>query len=159
MHIVQVPQVSFQTPCPSTHRLIRYRLKCCRQHPCTNCKRRGEAASCTYVGRGPRGKAQHGRSSPTLVQDRLQHLENLVMSLAQKQRPAGQVPELNTTPENGLSYNTPPSATERENKSPPRDPGTLVMSGEGTSYIDSANWRAILEEVRLLLCSWPRLDH
>lgn len=82
------------------------------------------------------------------MQDRLQHLENLVMSLAQKQRPAEQVSDLNHSSGNG-NYNTPPSASERENKSPPQDAGTLVMSAEGTSYIDSANWRAILEEVCL----------
>lgn len=75
-HEINAHLVNLQT-------LIACRLKCCRNHPCTNCKKRGEAASCTYVGRGPRGKAQHGRSSPTLVQDRLHHLENLVMSLAQ----------------------------------------------------------------------------
>lgn len=31
----------------------------------------------------------------------------------------------------------------------PVDTGTLVVKNEGTSYIDSANWRAILEEVRI----------
>ncbi|CAG8878586.1 unnamed protein product [Penicillium salamii] len=112
----------------------RYRkLKCCRNHPCGNCKKRGEAASCTYVGRGPRGKAQHGRSSPTLVQDRLHHLENLVMSLAQNQRP-----------DHDVDSNT---SAQAENNSAPVDAGTLVVKNEGTSYIDSANWRAILEEI------------
>lgn len=74
------------------------------------------------------------------------------MSLAQKQKPTDQVTGFNAAVEDGLGYNTPPSATERENKSPSRDTGTLVMSGEGTSYIDSANWRAILEEVSLIGC-------
>ncbi|OJK02996.1 hypothetical protein ASPACDRAFT_23759 [Aspergillus aculeatus ATCC 16872] len=59
-------------------------LKCCRVHPCTNCRKRGEANSCTFVGRGPRGKASQGRASPTHVQDRLQHLENLILSLTQQ---------------------------------------------------------------------------
>lgn len=110
--------------------------------------KRGEAASCTYVGRGPRAKAQHERSSPTLVQDRLQHLENLVMSLAQQQKPGDQTTDFNTgLPQDSLGYDTPPSANDRDTKSSPHDTGTLVISDEGTSYIDSANWRAILEEV------------
>ncbi|KAK9858740.1 hypothetical protein MYU51_018049 [Penicillium brevicompactum] len=126
----------------------RYRkLKCCRNHPCTNCKKRGEAASCTYVGRGPRGKAQHGRSSPTLVQDRLHHLENLVMSLAQNQRPDSEI-DFNTQPENKAAYATPsPRSSDPNTESAPVDTGTLVVKNEGTSYIDSANWRAILEEI------------
>ncbi|PYH42674.1 putative C6 transcription factor [Aspergillus saccharolyticus JOP 1030-1] len=61
------------------------KLKCCRTHPCTNCRKRGEASSCTFVGRGPRGKTQ-GRASPTHVQDRLQHLENLILSLTQQRQ-------------------------------------------------------------------------
>lgn len=55
-------------------------------------------------------------------------------------------------PENVLGYDTPLSATERDAKSPPQDPGTLVVDREGTSYIDSADWRAILEEVRFGSC-------
>ncbi|KAJ5784552.1 uncharacterized protein N7503_009764 [Penicillium pulvis] len=110
--------------------------------------KRGEAALCTYVGRGPRAKAQHERSSPTLVQDRLQHLENLVMSLAQKQKPGDQITDFNTgLTQDSPGYDTPPSANDRDTKSSPRDTGTLVVSDEGTSYIDSANWRAILEEI------------
>ncbi|KAJ5526112.1 transcriptional regulator family: Fungal Specific TF [Penicillium frequentans] len=124
------------------------KLKCCRTYPCTNCMKRGEAASCSYVGRGPRAKAQHERSNPTFVQDRLQHLENLVMSLAQKQKPGDQIIDFNTgLTQDSLGYDTPASANDRDTKSPPRDTGTLVVSDEGTSYIDSVNWRAILEEI------------
>jgi hypothetical protein len=131
--------------------LITHRLKCCRNYPCANCKKRGEAASCTYVGRGPRGKAQHGRSSPTLVQDRLHHLENLVMSLAQNQRPDPEI-NFNTRPENRAAYATPsPASCDPATESAPVDAGTLVVKNEGTSYIDSANWRAILEEVCFFL--------
>ncbi|KAJ5092946.1 hypothetical protein N7456_008807 [Penicillium angulare] len=124
------------------------KLKCCRTYPCTNCKKRGEAGSCTFVGRGPRAKAQHGRASPTLVQDRLQHLENLVMSLAQQQKPENESFDFNNGPHETLvGYDTPPSTNDRVTKSSPRDTGTLVVDDEGTSYIDSANWRAILEEI------------
>lgn len=135
------------------------RLKCDRIYPCNNCKKRGDTVGCTFVGRGPRGKPQHGQSSPTLVQDRLQHLENLVMSLAQKQKQtpdqgpdqvSDQVPDFNSEPQivdaNGPSYQTPSSMSGHDTRSP-HDTGTLVVNDEGTSYFESANWRAILKEV------------
>ncbi|KAJ5602117.1 hypothetical protein N7510_011651 [Penicillium lagena] len=88
--------------------------------------------------------------NPTLVQDRLQHLENLVMSLAQKNR-SGEPVDINfnesLNDEDG-GYATPSPSSERETKSPPLDaPGKLVVKNEEISYIDSANWRAILEEI------------
>ncbi|KOS42075.1 hypothetical protein ACN38_g7029 [Penicillium nordicum] len=127
----------------------RYRkLKCCRSHPCANCKKRGEATSCTYVGRGPRGKAQHGSASPTLVQDRLHHLENLVMSLAQKQKSGPEIDFNAVQSENRDAYATPsPGISDRDDALAPTDTGTLVVKNEGTSYIDSAHWHAILEEI------------
>lgn len=82
------------------------------------------------------------------MQDRLQHLENLVMSFAQKQKPEEQTTDFNTgLPADVVGYDTPPSTDERDTKPSPKDTGTLVVKEEGTNYIDSANWRAILEEV------------
>lgn len=72
------------------------------------------------------------------------------MSLAKQQKPGDSVPDFNAAlAASTVGYDTPPSlsADDRENKSSPRDPGTLVVNDEGTNYIDSANWRAILEEV------------
>lgn len=67
-----------------------------------------------------------------------------MLSLA-NQPQQNQITDFNTgRPENVLGYETPASA---EAKSPAQDTGTLVVNDEGTSYIDSANWRAILEEV------------
>lgn len=69
------------------------------------------------------------------------------MSLAQNQRPVPNI-DLNTQPENRAAYATPSSGScEPETKLTPVDTGTLVVKNEGTSYIDGANWRAILEEV------------
>ena len=70
------------------------------------------------------------------------------MSLA-NQPQQNQVTDFNTgRPENVSGYETPASAEEKPS---PQDTGTLVVNDEGTSYIDSANWRAILEEVGLSL--------
>jgi hypothetical protein len=74
------------------------------------------------------------------------------MSLAQKQQPDDDVEiDFNAPPGSRGAYVTPSPASDRETISTPVDTGTLVVKNEGTSYIDSANWRAILEEVRL---SW-----
>lgn len=69
------------------------------------------------------------------------------MSLSQQQKQTQSTESHTGNPENAFGYNTPPSVTERDAKSPPQDAGTLVVDRKGTSYIDSANWRAILEEV------------
>lgn len=107
------------------------------------------------------------------MQDRLQHLENLVMSLAQKQKqeqeqdqeqPPDQVSDLNVGPQvadaNGPSYQTPTSMNDHDTRSP-RDTGTLVVNDEGTSYFESANWRAILKEVSspfyIIFIIWSKL--
>ncbi|KAJ5774191.1 hypothetical protein N7457_009087 [Penicillium paradoxum] len=72
------------------------------------------------------------------------------MSLAQKQRAD---PSIDVDFDAGQSqtrtdYTTPsPSSSDRDAVSTPVDTGTLVVEDEGTSYIDSANWRAILEEI------------
>lgn len=82
------------------------------------------------------------------MQDRLQHLENLVMSLSQKRRPNDSVVDFNTGSSDATTaYDTPPSMGGRETKPSPTDTGTLVLKDEGISYIDSADWRAVLEEV------------
>lgn len=141
----------WETFAPISHwqSLIVHRLKCCRNYPCSNCKKRGEASTCTYVGRGPLGRAQHGRSSPTVIQGRLQHLENLVMSLAQNQQP-GSKTDFNAQPVSNDTYATPSLGSCDPNAElAPVDTGKLVVKNEGTNYIDGANWLAILEDVGL----------
>ncbi|KAB8259626.1 hypothetical protein BDV32DRAFT_124176 [Aspergillus pseudonomiae] len=131
------------------------KLKCCRTYPCTNCKKRGEALSCTFVGRGPRGRASHGRTSPSLVQDRLQHLENLILSLTQKKSLAENHDIRRPEEHEGSSTSRGTDArvtlrtpSTSEPKESPLDPSSkVVVENTGTSYIDGAHWTAILEEI------------
>ncbi|PWY91241.1 hypothetical protein BO70DRAFT_307947 [Aspergillus heteromorphus CBS 117.55] len=143
------------------------KLKCCRTHPCTNCQKRGEAHSCTFVGRGPRGKnSGNGQASPAHVQDRLQHLENLILSFTQMKKEQGQEQGLERGQENekgggmGLGQGTEWGAGEHvvvhpqiqqqgteEGSSPSEVAGKLVVGETGTRYIDGSHWSAILEEV------------
>ena len=156
------------------------RLKCCRTHPCLNCKRRGEADSCTYVGRGPRGRTEHDRTSPSHLQEKLQHLENLVMSFDQNRRGNEIMPQ-NTelgqmmgqvhihgngqgssqnNSQGHLSDVTSPKTigsgfdadVEVDSAVSPGE-GKLVVKDDGTSYIAGAHWKAILQEV-CCRCSW-----
>ncbi|KAE8150537.1 putative fungal-specific transcription factor, partial [Aspergillus avenaceus] len=133
------------------------KLRCCRTYPCTNCKKRGEALSCTFVGRGPRGKTTHGQASPSLVQDRLQHLENLILSLTQKQKleesqgvghPEEHAAALTPPADSRVLSRSPSASTNVEAKESPLDPSSkLIVKDAGTRYIDGAHWTAILEEI------------
>ncbi|KAJ9312436.1 transcriptional regulator family: Fungal Specific TF [Paecilomyces variotii] len=138
------------------------KLKCDRIYPCSNCTRRGDVGACIYVGRGPKGRGAHPRADLTHTQNRLHHLENLVLSLAQKRRLEGQdvdvmtpcqqlMPETSSQPNGGRNTLTDPAllkASSAEKKNDLVDsPGRLFVEDVGTSYLDAAHWRAILEEI------------
>ncbi|KAI2792476.1 hypothetical protein POX_b02514 [Penicillium oxalicum] len=77
---------------------------------------------------------------PQHIQDRLQHLENLVMSLAQKK-------SSETAVDVGEIDNSSPSLDEAKTRESPPDSGTLLVRNEEISYIDSSDWRTILQEI------------
>jgi hypothetical protein len=64
---------------PCRHR----KLKCNRGHPCDNCTKRGDIASCSYA--SPKSKKQNSTSAanqtPDDMQNRIDRLEGLVLSL------------------------------------------------------------------------------
>ncbi|KAJ9381434.1 transcriptional regulator family: Fungal Specific TF [Paecilomyces variotii] len=65
---------------PCRHR----KLKCNRSHPCENCVKRGDSASCTYAQPGVRKKTtlnQNAVATPDDMQNRIDRLEGLVLSL------------------------------------------------------------------------------
>ncbi|KAL4891739.1 hypothetical protein BDV59DRAFT_194162 [Aspergillus ambiguus] len=138
------------------------KLKCCRTHPCTNCMKRGEAQSCTFVGRGPKGKFSQGQASSALIQERVQHLENLILSLAQKKRQEESQEKSSDVdvsrdeknvvpsgPKQSATVAVAPSAIVSDLGDAPLDPPSKLVIGEtGTSYIDGAHWRSILEEIK-----------
>lgn len=128
---------------------------------------RGEAASCFFVGRGPVPRAANSKhTNSTNMQGRLQHLENLVLSLAQTKSPNGDSPG-SSKPENGISfdsqdYRTPSltmssrsgtsiSSGFQEDSHPNHSSGKLFIKEEGTSYVDQTHWRGILEEVSITI--------
>lgn len=146
--------------------LIRYRLKCDRTHPCDRCTRRGDAASCTYVGHGPRGRVNHAAgTNPSHIQNRIQHLENLILSFAQQKKQedesgsgesshgggAARGSSASTFPGNTVNNSAEPSpdtnGAVEQSTSVDVDPGKLLNNG--TTYVDASNWQAILDDVCL----------
>ncbi|GIZ39942.1 hypothetical protein CKM354_000330300 [Cercospora kikuchii] len=64
---------------PCRHR----KLKCNRAHPCDNCSKRGDTANCSYATPGGRkkGAGVGANASPDDMQNRIDRLEGLVLSL------------------------------------------------------------------------------
>ncbi|KAI0390523.1 hypothetical protein F5Y17DRAFT_468869 [Xylariaceae sp. FL0594] len=112
----------------------RRKLRCDRQHPCSTCNKRGLGHSCTYAGSSTSSTPAAGAH----VQDRLRHLENLVVSYMNQGEGA---PGLSTPEEPLLSQ----QGTEI---SPPLpDVGSLQSSGTETKYQDQTHWHSILDAI------------
>jgi hypothetical protein len=99
----------------------------------------------------------HGGSSPTHIQNRIQHLENLILSFAQKKKLEEEAPSQTPPSENHNGTIADPKsylqaedhagAVPEERKMLEDSPGKLLVEDVGTSYVDAAHWRAILEDV------------
>ncbi|KAI0870043.1 hypothetical protein GGS24DRAFT_476736 [Hypoxylon argillaceum] len=113
----------------------RRKLRCDRRHPCSTCEKRGLASSCTYVA------TTTASTSPSGVQDRLRHLENLVVSYMNQNEGAG----LNTS-----SPQTLPNMQELDASLALSDVGGLKYSGTETKYHDQNHWDSILDAVNKL---------
>ncbi|KAN0078604.1 Fungal specific transcription factor domain containing protein [Elaphomyces granulatus] len=135
------------------------KLKCDRTYPCDRCTRRGEAASCVFIGRGPRGRPSQNSTNPTHIQNRIQHLENLVLSFAQRRKQEKQeMPQISSQPldtsnDPNHAESHPETATATFDAIPEGQvlndsPGKIFVEDVGTSYVDAAHWRAILEDIK-----------
>ncbi|KAI0102931.1 hypothetical protein GGR51DRAFT_525914 [Nemania sp. FL0031] len=112
----------------------RRKLRCDRHHPCSTCERRGLSSSCTYVTNSPTS------TPPAGVQDRLRHLENLVVSY------------MNQNEATGLAF--PPQALpniqELDASLAVSDVGSLKSSSTETKYHDQTHWDSILDAITQL---------
>ncbi|RMD42639.1 hypothetical protein DV735_g2481, partial [Chaetothyriales sp. CBS 134920] len=110
------------------------KLKCNRQSPCDNCIRRESASACTYVTPAPRKKGSPGSAganatTPDDMQNRINRLEGLVLSLMT----------------NGSSSAGPTAATQALAANT-ADIGIDQERGK-TIYIGEAHWAALLQEI------------
>ncbi|KAI0482595.1 hypothetical protein GGR56DRAFT_663435 [Xylariaceae sp. FL0804] len=145
----------------------RRKLKCDRQHPCTTCARRG--FNCTYAAQQsntpvPRNPAP--RSAQPALQDRIQHLEDLVGSVimrrgAQPARPAPAPAGGPFTPstlgeDDGPWATTTTTAAEGGDEEDGEDEALLLqpeLSSLKTSqdaspaYRDQSHWATVLDAI------------
>ncbi|KAK0369340.1 fungal specific transcription factor domain-containing protein [Colletotrichum limetticola] len=151
----------------------RTRKKCDRGHPCSNCVKRegGDASSCSYATPATRKKNQsQGSSSPDDMQNRIDRLEGLVLSLMHggatidpsTAAAAAAVTGASTTKSNTDSTPTsakidPDDETQMRDDDEDSDPdgelatslGVLkVDSDKGKSmYIGQEHWHTILADI------------
>ncbi|KAJ5698605.1 hypothetical protein N7462_000610 [Penicillium macrosclerotiorum] len=142
------------------------KLKCNRSHPCENCVKRGDAASCNYAQASTRKKNQPQQASPTSpddMQNRIDRLEGLVLSLMtngnQSAGPAAALAAISgesSAGSTGLSNeidvdavdddaegNLEESDTEQVTKSF----GVMKMDNNKSYYISEAHWASVLNDI------------
>ncbi|KAK2801390.1 hypothetical protein FQN50_007776 [Emmonsiellopsis sp. PD_5] len=117
-------------------------LKCDRNRPCENCKKRSQL--CVYsqsAGRGAAdGQPRQSTTTPRHLHDRIKHLEEIVHSLVSE----GKLPAAGQT-------SSPPTASPAESSDSAQKVadsfGRLKIDESGTSYVGSSHWEAILEDL------------
>lgn len=114
------------------------KLKCDRGHPCEGCKKRHEEISCTYGKNAPSPAPRNDISGRNKAQDRLRHLEQLVLHMIES---SDDVPGTSQQPliEESL-----------DQSEPSRSDGRLRIDSERSRYLGSTHWSAILDNIQEL---------
>ncbi|EGC44140.1 C6 transcription factor [Histoplasma capsulatum var. duboisii H88] len=144
------------------------RLKCDRNLPCENCSTRGRGATCVYANPPPPGQTRGIRRpvDKATMQSRVQHLEEIVLSLVQEESPASS--QSRSTPESrsdgevrghrvGYHFGNDPSGSTGPGSSD--DPAMPIVesaepiqnlslpSGGDSRYFESGHWNSILADI------------
>lgn len=135
------------------------RLKCNRATPCENCVKRGDASSCVYAQAACRKKTQrqpHAPTSPTDMQNRIDRLEGLVLSLMTNgaQSP-GPTAAMETLSAGGSSDSKPETEDtkvpedESDTEQVTRSFGVMKFDTQSQKsyYVSEAHWASILSDV------------
>ncbi|KAF2258820.1 hypothetical protein CC78DRAFT_477265 [Lojkania enalia] len=147
---------------PCRHR----KLKCNRGHPCDNCTKRGDTGSCTYATPGGRKKSSSSTgsaTSPDDMQNRIDRLEGLVLSLmtngAQSAGPAAAQAAIANSMSNGSvdhpydMSNGPESIKEEDEgeesevEQVAKSIGVMKVDNNRAVFASEAHWYAILGEI------------
>ncbi|KAL1954697.1 hypothetical protein VTO42DRAFT_801 [Malbranchea cinnamomea] len=135
------------------------KLKCNRATPCENCVKRGDAPSCTYAqaANRKRGQAhQHAPASPEDMQNRIDRLENLVLSLmtngAQSAGPKAAMAALSATGSSDSRQDAEDGNTgeeESDTEQVTRSFGIMKFDSQSQKsyYISEAHWASILNDI------------
>ncbi|KAJ6129593.1 hypothetical protein N7512_002373 [Penicillium capsulatum] len=138
------------------------KLKCNRSHPCENCVKRGDAASCSYAQANSRRKNPAQQPAPTTpddMQNRIDRLEGLVLSLMTNGNQAGgpaaalaAISGESSTGSTGLSNeldldedNAGPEESDTEQVT--RSFGVMKMDNNKSYYISEAHWGSVLNDI------------
>lgn len=122
------------------------KLKCDRGHPCETCIKRGDPTSCYYGKIAPASTKpeSHGTNSKGKAQERLRHLEHLILQMVDQNGQNGPSSQQTATDSATCSL---------ENSADP-DPGEPGVAGHlqfGNSearYVGSTHWSAILDNIQ-----------
>ncbi|KAF2716589.1 hypothetical protein K431DRAFT_12929 [Polychaeton citri CBS 116435] len=151
---------------PCRHR----KLKCNRAHPCDNCTKRGDTTNCSYASptNRKRGSAQASSQSPDDMQNRIDRLEGLVLSLmtaggqpgavnaaqtaisSSRSNSLGTGSELHTVPENAeMGQDDFPlnGSDESEVEQVSRGIGIMKVDNGRSIFASTDHWYAILGEI------------
>ncbi|KAM3150091.1 hypothetical protein ABEW05_009593 [Botrytis cinerea] len=148
---------------PCRHR----KLKCNRSHPCENCTRRGDASSCSYAAPGTRKKNQsQGSTSPDDMQNRIDRLEGLVLSLmtngASSAGPAAAAAAVNRSHSDSAASSFPPDL-DQDDDDMIKEEGDEDSDVDGvadslgimkvdtdkgkTTYLGDSHWHLVLKDI------------
>ncbi|KAL1965826.1 hypothetical protein VTN77DRAFT_5147 [Rasamsonia byssochlamydoides] len=139
------------------------KLKCNRANPCENCVKRGDAPSCTYAQPGTRKKNslnQNTSTSPDDMQNRIDRLESLVLSLmtngAQSAGPAAAMAAISGNDSIGSGRNShdqdqdedpADGQEESETEQVTKSFGVMKVDNNKSFYISDAHWAAVLNDI------------
>lgn len=140
------------------------RLKCNRSHPCENCVKRGDASSCAYAQPSARKKnaqQQSASASPDDMQNRIDRLEGLVLSLMTNGYPStgsaaamaalsGNDSAGSTHHSNSISVDEdegPTGPEESDTEQVTKSFGIMKVDNNKSYYISDAHWASVLSDV------------
>ncbi|KAJ5254149.1 hypothetical protein N7524_011329 [Penicillium chrysogenum] len=142
---------------PCRHR----KLKCNRTHPCENCVKRGDAASCNYAQPNSRKKnPQQSSTTPDDMQNRIDRLEGLVLSLmtngSQSAGPNAAMAAISGESSAGstrFSHDLDAEeegmegAEESDTDQVTKSFGIMKMDNNKSYYISDAHWASVLSDI------------
>ncbi|KAL1855633.1 hypothetical protein Plec18170_004359 [Paecilomyces lecythidis] len=145
---------------PCRHR----KLKCNRSHPCENCIKRGDAASCTYAQPGVRKKTtlnQNAVATPDDMQNRIDRLEGLVLSLmtngSQSAGPTAAAAALSghgsidsgrtSNDTSGDGHEMDDGQDESDTEQVTKSFGIMKVDNNKSYYISDAHWASVLNDI------------
>ncbi|KAI1116810.1 fungal-specific transcription factor domain-containing protein [Nemania sp. NC0429] len=137
----------------------RRKLRCNREQPCSSCAHRGLDASCSYsatMDLSPGVENGQAHKRPGRLQDRIQHLEDLVVELMHKSSASIPVSEsqasaVNALPQSVVPKDLPSSCSGDEavlnDNLVASDIYSIEPSETGAGYVNGEHWAAILDSI------------